>query len=625
MKLLKISILTAIVLSNSCLRAASAEAAAPEYNLPAADSSAARNESEDQDRPVLRIGDLSVGMREFSERLNFAPALREFSTDLERKQDLLASIIAGKILSDYASKRGFDTLLNVKRTLSQYEKEAVYENWMQKEITDKVNITPGELAEAYPRFREERVVDYLVFPDENSAMKASGEIKKGKKPGSFKTKDGKPLLETKEIEFGEALPKVEELVYSLKKGQTSGVVPVDGKYYIFNLRKAVPHPKYSLQSLSYWTPEIEKILRERKTVSEFKNVMPRLMEQRKFTINKKVYSFVLNALSSKLEFSEKAKLPEALNQELKDMPSDISGSLREPFMKFQDGSLWTVGDFWDKLRFGPYLLNYRSKKEFEDDFSYLIRTVVITETVMSDGYKKGCNKSAYVKEQTRMWKDDLLSKIYLHELGRETEISEDEMKNWYSGNPSMFRLPDLCRIREIIVGDEKLAQSLSMRIKQGEDIEKLAAGYSSQAPRGSESPEGIAVARNTWGKLGETAFSMKPGEVSAPIKLDDNKFAVIKLLGFETGRLKTLDEARQDIHAQMLKEKLHLQIQEIITGSLGNYKIYISKDNLKEVELIKGSMLLRKSHFPNRSAVPMAIDINHEEKWFQDLWNRQRD
>lgn len=621
MKLLKISILTTFVLSGAGICAAREMPFIAGKDLPAVLTQ--EDTSLNKSGVVLKIDGLSVGIEEFSERLNFAPALREFSGELERKQDLAASIIAGKILSDYAAQKGYDTVQNVKRTVSQYEKEAVYEYWMQKEITDKIHITSQELVKAYPRFTENRVVDFLVFPDQASAKKALDEIKKGRKPQSFKTKDGKPQLETKEIEFGEALPKVEDLVYSMKKGEVSGVVPVEDKYYIFQLQKAVPDKQHSQQNLLYWKPSIEKILRERKTTSEFEKTMPGLMKDRKFTINKKIYAYVLNALSSKLQFSDKAKMPEALNQELKDMPADMSQNLREPFMKFQDGSIWTVGDFWEKLRFGPYLLNYRSQKEFAQDFSFLIRTVVITETIMSDGYKKGYENSGYVKEQTQMWKDDLLSKLYLHELGRTTKISDDEMKNYYSENPSMFRLPDMCRIREILVSDEKLAENLSRLIAACHDIKELAKEYSSQAPQGSESEEGIRVARNTWGIVGETAFSMQPGEVSSPIKLDSTKFAVIKLLGFESGRLKSYDEAREEIHSQMLDEKIRSQMGQILSEAVSKYNIYISKDNMKKAEMIGGTMLVRKSHFPNRSAVPMAIDVNHEDKWFQDLWNRQ--
>ncbi|MGE5432189.1 MAG: peptidyl-prolyl cis-trans isomerase [Syntrophomonadaceae bacterium] len=636
MNLLKISILSTLIFSNNALWAQEKNAVLytgktslemTSRSIAAGDSSVAVNpfgEKVKENKVVLSVDDLSVGMEEFSERLNFSPALREFSGEMERKQDLAASIIAGKILSGYAEMKGFDTVQNVKRTISQYEKEAVYEDWMQKEITDKVQVSTQELIEAYPRFAEQRIVDYLVFPDGKSAREASREIKKGKKLDSFKTKDGKPVLQTKEIDFGEALPKVEELIYSMKKGEVSGIVPLDGKYYIFNLKKTVPHPQHSTQSLGYWKPSLEKILRERKTTSEFKKVMPLLMQDRKFTINKKLYQYVLNALEGKLTFDDKSKLPEVLNQEMADMPGDFSQNLSEPFMKFQDGTLWTVGDFWQKLRFGPYLLNYRSKKEFTDDFSYLIRTVVITETVMSDGYKKGYNNSAYVKEQTRMWKDDLLAKIYLHELGRETKISEDEMKNYYSGNPSTFRLPDMCRIREILVSDEKLAESLVKRINAGGDWTNLAKQYSSQSPDGSDSEKGIYIARDTWGKIGETAFSLKPGEVYGPIKTEDNKFAVIKLLGYEIGKIKTFDEVRSDVHTQILNDKLRTQIQQILGESVSKHSIYISKDNLNKVALIGASMLVRKSHFPNRSAVPLALDVSHEDKWFRELWNRQQ-
>jgi hypothetical protein len=459
-----------------------------------------------ESKVVLQVGDRRVSRDEFVYRLSFVPHLNEAEADSIRIQALVASMIAEKIFALEALQIRLDTVENCRDVLMEHKNEAIYEQWMQKEISEKVHITSAEIDKAYSRFVEQRTVDYLVFSDASSASRAYDTLCRYRDFSQFITSDGNPLFETKTLEYGESLVQVEDQIYSMTSDQISKVVPIDGKFYIFKLKRIEPHPVYSKQNLSYWKPSVEKRLKARKEASQLSIAAERIMASKKFSINRNTYEFVLKEVAKRIPFGKKEllELPEAANREFATIPHDVSEHFNEPFLRFRNDEVWTVGDFWKKLRMGPFLLNYRSEQDLKNDFSHLIRTMVILETIVENGKQLGFDHDGYVVDQTRMWNDDLMSRLFQYSI-------LDPLK--------------------------------------------------------------------TQGEQG-TDNSRKSKDIGA------------RLSGVLQERSK-------------------------------RYSITIQKDVLKDVKVPKHNMLVRKSHFPNRFAVPLSTPIDHKAPWFQQLWNSQ--
>ena len=76
--------------------------------------------------------------------------------------NLLASIIAEKILADNAYNLKLDTISTISNRISEFKKEAVYEDWFKKEIDSQISISEQELIDLYKKFIEDREVEYVV-------------------------------------------------------------------------------------------------------------------------------------------------------------------------------------------------------------------------------------------------------------------------------------------------------------------------------------------------------------------------------------------------------------------------------------------------------------------------------
>jgi hypothetical protein len=234
----------------------------------------------------------------------------------------------------------------------------------------------------------------------------------------FKISDGNPLFETKTLQYGESLVQVEDQIYSMTPDQISRIIPIEGKYYIFKLKRIEPHPVYSKQNLSYWKLSVEKRLKARKEALQLSIAAERIMASKEFSINRNTYEFVLKEVAKHIPFGKKEllEMPEVVNREFATIPHDVSEHFNEPFLRFRNDEVWTIGDFWKKLRRGPFLLNYRSEQDLKNDFSHLIRTMVIFETIVENGKQRRFDHDAYVLDQTRMWNDDLMSRLFQYSI-----------------------------------------------------------------------------------------------------------------------------------------------------------------------------------------------------------------
>jgi hypothetical protein len=460
---------------------------------------------------VIRVGDAAVTVQEFSDRLNLLPHPGQYRDSVDVKEALAASIVAEKILADEARRLRLDTLQEARMTIIQAEREAVYEQWMNQEIVQQVLVTKKALQGAFRRFREQRLVEFVEFDDSSSAVALRRAAGQGEAFAKVAARLGRPV-ETKALEYAEALPEVEDVVYSLRPGRLSDVVKVDGTYYLFRLKEVRPHPRFGTGSLSYWREAVERRVRARLVARRFDSVVPSLLRDKSFEIKRKVYEYVVDEIARRLPFqnAETPRMPEVINREFADVPENLERRFDEVFLRFSDGTIWTIGDIWSRLRYGPYLLNYSSEQQFRAGFERLIRQMVVFEAVVERGYREGLQNSPYARKETRMWRDDLLSRLFQAAIDDTVQVSDAEMDH-----PS--------------------------------------------------------------------------------------------------------DEGRERVARDVRRARTREALNAILDRRAPQYHVSIRPDLLSGVEVLEGSLMTRKSHFPNRLAVPLTIPFDPGASWFRKI------
>ncbi|RJP66696.1 MAG: peptidyl-prolyl cis-trans isomerase [Ignavibacteriales bacterium] len=561
---------------------------------------------------VISINDRKISLREFQSRLNDIPLITDKPLP-ELKEDLACTLIAEAILAFEAGKESPDKTGKAKMIIDQYWKEALYEEWMNSEIRKKITITDEEIISAYDKLKEQRLVEYWKVNSPDEADLLIAEIQ-----------NGKSILinsETKLLEYAESLEEVEDAVYNLQIGETSKPVLVDSLYYIFRLKKKIPHPDYPQNDMQYWKGVIENRIRERKERKMLDDALLILMKEKDFTVNRDSYNYLYEQLVPivyKIDKRE-AEEPEIIQNEINIKLTSGENKFNQPLLKFKDGNSWTTSDFWKMLAVSPYPLNYKNPDDFRIGLMDVIKKTVLLNSVAEDAHKKNYDNSDYVKSETEMWKTNFLASELINNYRVSIKITNEELTSRYDSLKGNYIKPEMRRIIPIITKNKKLAEEIYKRIIDGEDFISLAEKSGQNINMIDKDTPGIFITGNEWGIIGKTVFGMSVGKISGIIKADDSTYSIVKLMEIREASPFLFEEIRDRLQADYENSILQREINKLLEAKAGNYKISINRNNMAKAEYSGGSMLVKKTHFPLRNAVPSFPLFNHKVKWYSSL------
>ncbi|SPP99712.1 putative Ppic-type ppiase domain protein [Candidatus Sulfobium mesophilum] len=173
---------------------------------------------------------------------------------------------------------------------------------------------------------------------------------------------------------------------------------------------------------------------------------------------------------------------------------------------------------------------------------------------------------------------------------KETEYSEEELKDYYEKNKERYKKPEAMQIWHILVQVDPSASEeewlkkrdyalqLYQKIKDGEDFRSVAYKYSEEAWKVKEGDLGILHRGQLEQEIEDVAFSLKEGEVSQPIRTYSG-FHIVKAgerkpetqLSFEDAK----NRLRDELHEKRFKEKMAALFERL----RGKYPVKIYLNN----------------------------------------------
>lgn len=157
--------------------------------------------------------------------------------------------------------------------------------------------------------------------------------------------------------------------------------------------------------------------------------------------------------------------------------------------------------------------------------------------------------------------------LSVDQLAQGATVSEDELRESYRERAADFTTPEERRARHILIpvasdaspaeveAAKKKAEDLLVRIRKGESFAELAKQYSQDPGSAQQGGDLGFFGRGTMDKAFEqAAFSLKPGEVSEPVRSTFG-FHLIKLEEIRGGQRKPFEQVRGQIEHDLKHQK----------------------------------------------------------------------
>jgi peptidyl-prolyl cis-trans isomerase D len=206
------------------------------------------------------------------------------------------------------------------------------------------------------------------------------------------------------------------------------------------------------------------------------------------------------------------------------------------------------------------------------DPSQLIKDVKVTPEALE----------AYFKKDALRYKLPEQRKVrYLvidpDQVRTQVKIDDAELRQYYAQHLSDYRVADRVQVAHILFKTtgktpaevatiEKTAADVLNQIRAGGSFGELAKKYSEDSTAQAGGELGWIVRSQTVKEFEDTAFSLKPGEVSGLVKTVYG-IHILKIEGKQTAHQQSFDEVKDAISAEMTKQRL-ADVQERLANNL---------------------------------------------------------
>jgi foldase protein PrsA len=172
-------------------------------------------------------------------------------------------------------------------------------------------------------------------------------------------------------------------------------------------------------------------------------------------------------------------------------------------------------------------------------------------------YKKQLKQQGLTEDQVR---DDiranLVSEKLFAKVTEKVKVGDADIKKYYDAHQDQYGVPEQRNIAHILVKKKALADQLYNRVKAGASFSALAKKYS-QDPGSKKLGGKLTISKGqTVGPFDQTAFLLKTGQVSHPVKTQFG-FHIIKALGaVKAAKVTALDaKLKASIRQQLEQQK----------------------------------------------------------------------
>jgi parvulin-like peptidyl-prolyl isomerase len=171
-------------------------------------------------------------------------------------------------------------------------------------------------------------------------------------------------------------------------------------------------------------------------------------------------------------------------------------------------------------------------------------------------YQAALEKEKATEEQvrSRIEKELLAQAAYTRNVTEPAKMSEPALKEYYEKNAAKFKQPESAKLRIISTTDEKKAQDILAKIKQGDDFGELAYGLSEDSYRVKSGDIGYIHKGRMLPEIDAVGFKLKVGEVSDIIKAENNWF-IIKVEDKKPEHQMTFEETKAKLQKELEAER----------------------------------------------------------------------
>src|SRR3954447_5986031 len=187
-------------------------------------------------------------------------------------------------------------------------------------------------------------------------------------------------------------------------------------------------------------------------------------------------------------------------------------------------------------------------------------------------YEKAVKQQGLTGQQARdAIKQQLLSQALFKKVTGKTEVSDADITAYYNSHKSQYAQPESRDVRHILVPKKALADSLYAQLKSGANFAQLAKRYSKDPGSAANGGKLTISKGQTVPEFDKTAFSLKKGQLAAPIKTQYGYHIIQALSAIKAAQTTPLSKVRASIKQQLDQQKKNEKVTKWLADTKKTY------------------------------------------------------
>ncbi len=187
-------------------------------------------------------------------------------------------------------------------------------------------------------------------------------------------------------------------------------------------------------------------------------------------------------------------------------------------------------------------------------------------------YKKTLAQQGLTESQAKdAVRAQLISEELFKKVTEKVKVSDTQIKDYYDTHKAQYQQPETRDVRHILVQKKALADQLYARLKGGANFAKLAKKYSKDPGSASNGGKLTVSKGQTVAAFDKTAFALKKGELSHPVKTQYGYHIIQALSAIKPAQKTPLTKVRQSIRQQLEDQQKRDAMTKWVEDTKKNY------------------------------------------------------
>ena len=189
-----------------------------------------------------------------------------------------------------------------------------------------------------------------------------------------------------------------------------------------------------------------------------------------------------------------------------------------------------------------------------------------------DRYEKAIKQQGLTDDQAReAIRQNLVSQALFKKVTGDVKITDADIQEYYSTHKTQYVQPESRDVRHILVPKKDLADSLYQQLKGGANFAQLAKRYSKDPGSASNGGKLTVTKGQTVPEFDKTAFSLKNGELSQPVKTQYGYHIIQALSAVKASTTTPLSKVSASIKQQLGQQKKNEKITKWLEDTKKDY------------------------------------------------------